>query len=201
MSRFKNIIYILIIAALIFSVTGLTSTNSESARVQSEVLDIASDAPDQSVRVIIQKTKSATEVEALINKLGGKCLKDLPFINAVVAEISAQNAIELSKSPAVRWVSLDAPMVRSSSESYILRDEFNEKSYDNNDGTVTWRSDWVELGDNGSPTSGAIKIHKGYLRLILANRAIQRQADLSGAQYAFLSFEYQKNSLGNGEFD
>ena len=199
MSQFKNIIYILIITALIFSVTGLTSTNSEFARVQSEVLDIASDAPDQSVRVIIQKTKSATEVEALINKLGGECLKDLPFINAVVAEIAAQNAIQLSKSPAVRWVSLDAPMVRSSSESYTIRDEFNSKSYDNNDGTATWRSDWVEIGDNGSPSSGAIKIHKGYLRLILANRAIQRQVDLSGAQYAFLSFEYQKNSLGNGE--
>ena len=43
-------------------------------------------------------------------ELGGKVTKDLSIINAFSAEMTASSALDLARSEAVRWISLDAVM-------------------------------------------------------------------------------------------
>jgi serine protease AprX len=74
---------------------------------------LASESPNQMVRVIIQKADASGEAESLVEKFGGLILKDLPIINAFAAELLAREVLNLSKSASVQWVSLDAPMEQS----------------------------------------------------------------------------------------
>lgn len=69
------------------------------------------------------------------------------------------------------------------------RDEFSTVSYGNNDGTLNWSGNWTEVGDDGSPASGNIRIQGGRLRVRDASRYIYRFADLSGAVSATLSLD------------
>ncbi|MCK5923074.1 MAG: proprotein convertase P-domain-containing protein, partial [Methylococcales bacterium] len=54
----------------------------------------------------------------------------------------------------------------SSSESpETIQDEFSQISYDNNDGTGDWASDWIEGSDDGSPNNGNVRITNNSLRM------------------------------------
>jgi MSHA biogenesis protein MshQ len=80
-----------------------------------------------------------------------------------------------------------------------VRDEFNDRSYANNDGTQAWTTDWLEIGETDGPSSGEIRVHNDQGELwvlrIQSNRGIQREADLSGATSAVLRFDYRRSDL------
>ena len=81
----------------------------------------------------------------------------------------------------------------------ILRDEFSTQAYTNSDGTVDWSANpWVEVSDDNSPTSGGFLVESNQLRLDARSTSdyIYRQADLTGATSATLSFDYN-NQLHN----
>ncbi len=82
-------------------------------------------------------------------------------------------------------------------------DRFSSIAYSGNDGTLAWSNDWQEIGEGNGAGSGSIGI-----RLELGEQALQihsngggvwRQANLSGASQAFLSFDYVRENLGVGE--
>jgi serine protease AprX len=81
-----------------------------SAKAQPPLAEIAAQAPDRLVTVIVQKADKSSQAEALVLRLGGKVTKDLHIINAFTAELSAGAAEKLAASSTVRWVSLDAPV-------------------------------------------------------------------------------------------
>jgi serine protease AprX len=84
---------------------------ARAAAVESALAAVIAAAPAQSVSVIVQKAGPGAAVEARIAALGGVVTRDLTLINAVVARLSGQSVLELSRDPAVRWVSLDAPTI------------------------------------------------------------------------------------------
>ncbi len=77
------------------------------------------------------------------------------------------------------------------------RDDFEVESYDNNDGTLSWAGPWIEDDIYGQgPDGGQVDIEGGML--ILEDRpntgtepSVTRTFDLSGANTAILSFDFQ----------
>jgi uncharacterized repeat protein (TIGR01451 family) len=90
--------------------------------------------------------------------------------------------------------------------SETFRDEFNDVSYSNNDGTLNWATNWIEIGESDGPVpSGGgndvyITSDLGSNRLLVRDdgNGVQREADLSGFSSATLSFIYRRNGLNNG---
>ena len=80
--------------------------------------------------------------------------------------------------------------------SGTFADIFSTASYSNNDGSLSFSSNWVEENDDGSAssTSGAMYVSSG--SVYMNNRdggslpAIRRTANLAGASSATLSFDY-----------
>ncbi len=76
-----------------------------------------------------------------------------------------------------------------------VSDSFSTASYSNNDGTALWSGSWVDA--DGNPSSGNITISGGQLVLatFVGTEGVYRQADLSAASSATLSFSFD-NQLG-----
>lgn len=88
------------------------------------------------------------------------------------------------------------------------RDEFNTSSYAGNDGTLTWKGDWQEInesdgynrGDEVVTTDPLASPRPPSLQLRVRDNdgggeGVLREADLSGAATATLSFLYRRASL------
>ncbi len=72
-----------------------------------------------------------------------------------------------------------------------FKDTFSTVSYGNNDGTLSFSTDWIETGDDGSPDSGTFSIRNGTLYLDNIDRdTIERHLDLTGALSAQLTLDY-----------
>jgi len=95
----------------------------------------------------------------------------------------------------VRWVSLDAKTHSASMLYGSVADYFDQVAYNNNDGTFGWSSDWLEIGDDIQPASGAISVSDGALRISNKNKAIQRQVNLSSVLTAQLMFDYKRDGI------
>lgn len=77
------------------------------------LVQLAAENPEQPVSVIVQAAGEDGSAEQRTTALGGEITQDLHIIHAFAAEMSAEDALELAASPAVRWVSLDAPVESS----------------------------------------------------------------------------------------
>jgi len=85
-----------------------------------------------------------------------------------------------------------------------VRDEFNTVSYSGNDGTMNWNNNWQESGESDGPSSGLLQVvPDGSMRLGHKNAkdlpalSLTREADLSGATEATLTYEYVAENEGN----
>ncbi len=84
------------------------------------------------------------------------------------------------------------------SNAETVRDDFTNQLYSNNDGTVNWSGDWVEIdGQGGGPTGGNVWITGGG-ELRLEDRpntggepSATREANLAGATIATFSFDWR----------
>lgn len=94
---------------------------------------------------------------------------------------------------------LCALLAWSSASAETVRDNFGSTSWGNNDGTVNWIGDWSEVDGVStppSPGSGNALIFGGELRLddqpnTGGDPGVARQADLTGAVIATLSFQWR----------
>ena len=85
------------------------------------------------------------------------------------------------------------------------RDNFGTVAYTNNDGTLTWGTNWTETNDDNAANNGDIRITGGELRLgengstgATAAR-IEREADLSNFGGATLSFNLRTQGVEPGD--
>lgn len=83
--------------------------------LQPLLLNLAKIQPDTSVSVIVQKSTGDNSLEQAVKGLGGTITGDLPFINSFGAELPAKQVPFLATQPGIRWVSLDAPVVKTGS--------------------------------------------------------------------------------------
>jgi serine protease AprX len=111
-----RIIYKLIQITAIFLLLGMAigpvamPVQANAIHAQAELRQIAAKQPTQPVSVIVQKAGKGSAAEETAKRLGGTVTQDLSIINAFTAEMTANAALELSRSEGIRWVSLDAPM-------------------------------------------------------------------------------------------
>ncbi len=78
---------------------------------------------------------------------------------------------------------------------YFL-DLFNAVAYNGNDGTLTWSGDWQESGESDGPNAGKIRVVGNRLRVwgnSDGGESLHREADLSDATTATLTFNYQRD--------
>jgi serine protease AprX len=167
----------------------------QGTRVQPLLLEMAAQDPDQTVSVIVQKTVKDDRVEQAVGALGGKVTKDLHIINAFAAVMTAQDVAQLAKIDGVKWVSLDGHVTSAGQINHTVRDEFISVSYSNNNGTQSWAGNWIETGEEGSASSGSMKITSAQLQLANKTRTLYRAANLTGTVSATLSFQYKRSGL------
>ncbi|WP_051677361.1 peroxidase family protein [Bradyrhizobium sp. URHD0069] len=82
------------------------------------------------------------------------------------------------------------------------RDTFAANAYNNNNGTSSWTGNWTETNDDGSATTGDVRVAGGRLQFIEGtdgNETIARAVNLTGVTRATLSFDYQADDLDGGE--
>src|SRR5438876_441833 len=112
--RYKALPLLLVFAlavGLIGSVPALRA--NAGSKVQPILLQMAAQYPDANLGVIVQKAVRDDSVEKSVQSLGGKVTKDLHIINAFAAELPARAVSQLAAEDSVRWVSLDAPVVKA----------------------------------------------------------------------------------------
>jgi serine protease AprX len=87
--------------------------------IQPALLQLMQTEPATIVTVIIQQNSPTLALEEQIRQLTGKVTKNLPIINAVVAQLPAHQITTLAQVAGVRWISLDGPVVQTSCEGCI----------------------------------------------------------------------------------
>src|SRR5690606_21199025 len=91
----------------------IASGAEHNERIDPRLHEFAQQTPLETVRVIVQKVAGDQAVEQWVEGQGGVVIRDLPIINAFAAEMSAAVVRQLAQNPAVRWISLDAPVSSS----------------------------------------------------------------------------------------
>ena len=83
-----------------------------------------------------------------------------------------------------------------------FRDEFNAASFSGSDGTLTWAGDWLEVGESNGADAGDIRVLNNLSNSRLRTRdndnggeGVEREADLTGAASATLSYDYRRMNL------
>ncbi|MEJ2748807.1 MAG: S8 family serine peptidase, partial [Anaerolineae bacterium] len=160
------------------------------------LLAMAATEPNGQVRVIIQKSDADADVAETVAEMDGTVIKELSIINALVAEMPAERAVDIALDASVNWVRLDDLLEQSqTSETSTVRDEFGAYAYDNNDGTVPWATDWQESGESDGPRYGYLRIYSSQLLIRGGHRTLARSVNLSGAETAVLTFDYRLYSF------
>jgi len=93
--------------------------------------------------------------------------------------------------------------IASTAEGSTVRDEFNAVSYGGNDGSRSWSNDWQEIGESNGANSGRVRVSGNSLRIEGAatggtNYGLRREADLSSATVATLTFDYRVDDDAGG---
>ncbi len=211
---------ILIFLALLLGAFGQGAAPAEGARLQPALAELASESPEESVRVMVGARGERAELAGLVESLGGRVVKDLHILNALAAEMPAGAAADLAQHASVTWLSLDGPVVSTgkggnggggsggggggtSTTTETLRDDFNTVSYVNNDGSMPWSTGWIETGDYNGPSGGNVTVEVDIICPVLLNRCVEfdgdtglnstleREMDLSGVTSATLTFDYK----------
>jgi len=201
------VVVVLVLSLLMPLAVPLTQ---QAARIQPLLVQLAAQEPDQTVSVIVQKAVKDDRVEKAVAALGGMVTKDLHIINAFAAELKAGDVPQLAASTGVRWVSLDAPMVKVSdapelrettltSGPVTRRADFNFANFSGQD--ASWGQAWTELGESDGPETGDVAVTsfmagtlKG-LRIQGAQKGLQSSVDLAQLESAELSFAYRRKDF------
>jgi len=110
---------IVLALALLVALMPYPAASPMTPRAQPQLLDLAAAHPSAMLQVIVQKASSDAHVEDLVDAMGGVVRQDLAIINGFSASIPARAIAELARAVGVRWVSLDAPVVRTACSQCI----------------------------------------------------------------------------------
>ena len=127
-----------------------------------------------------------------------------PAVYDISAYASANTEIQIATGGINNMQTLYVDNVRVASSPLggcagVFGDEFNVKSYANNDGTLTWAGDWTEIKESDGPTRGDIQVRNEIndyqLRVRDDGYGLWRAADLSGSTQVTLSLDYKRINL------
>jgi serine protease AprX len=90
-----------------------------ATRAQPILLELAATQPDATVSVIVQKLATDASVESLVARLGGIVTQEIGMINALAVQLPARAIPDLASSTNVRWVSLDASVIKTGCDECI----------------------------------------------------------------------------------
>jgi hypothetical protein len=83
-----------------------------------------------------------------------------------------------------------------------FRDNFAARTFTGSNGSLSWATDWIEVGESDGPTSGDIQVMENLTEFTLRTRdndnggeGVEREADLSGAATATLNYDYRRMNL------
>ena len=102
------------------------------------------------------------------------------------------------------YVSNSTAIALSGARTNTVLDRFNVRAFANNNGTVPWRTDWIEGGEADGVAAGGVQVlpdvltnsvEAYVLEIGNANRSATRTADLSGHTAATLAFDYLRDGL------
>lgn len=108
----KSLILFFVLLVFVLS-SSVPLARPVGSSAQPQLVALAASQPDVLVNVIVQKTAEDGRAEKALAALGGRLTKDLRIIHAFGARLPALPAVRLSMQPGVKWVSLDAPAVKS----------------------------------------------------------------------------------------
>ena len=91
-------------------------------------------------------------------------------------------------------------LVHNSNSLDVIRDELNSVAYSGNDGNINWSNNWQEVGEGDGASSGDVRVTSGAIRFgadgaNLNGVSLEREADLSSAISATLTFDYRKQLI------
>jgi hypothetical protein len=143
-------------------------------------------------------------VRAAVAQTGAEITHELALIDGVGTLLTPQQAALLAENEAIMALHADnAVQVAAKELLFTFRDEFDDVAYDNDDGNISWASDWVEFNDWDGPYDGDVRIMDvaGEMALTIdnTNNWIERAADLSDADYAKLNLSYYRHSIERPE--
>ena len=107
--RGRNCVLALLALLIMLPLAGCTR-QADTLPVQPEVLALARSQPRGTLPIIVQERWPSDAPEARVGALGGADIQDLSMIHGFSAELPAAAILRLAAEPAVRWISLDAPM-------------------------------------------------------------------------------------------
>jgi len=109
----KQMKIVLLLLLLCYGLAPASHAQVHTWRVQPLLLAMSREQPNDRLPIIVQKLTTDQRLEGLVEKLGGVVTLDLSIINAFAAEVPANAVTTLAAAAGVRWLSLDAPMVKS----------------------------------------------------------------------------------------
>lgn len=182
----------------------------DAPKLQGYLATLAQQAPGERVAIIVQKQGASDEAEQIVSRNGGQVTKALPMLNAFAAVVPVRLLTELEQSTAVRWVSLDAPVVSQNSSlpgGVTIQDDFAAVAYNGSTGSFAWQSDWVEIGEADGAEQGDVAVTTFWggalqgLRLQGGGKGALRPVDLSQATSVQLALSYRRKSfISEGDY-
>ncbi|MFZ4655913.1 MAG: S8 family serine peptidase [Caldilineaceae bacterium] len=177
------------------------NTRTTPPKIQDYLLALAATDPDEMVAVIVQKEGESATAETLVATNGGQVTKALPLINAFVARLPAHAVTTVAASPAVKWVSLDAPVATTNNTGLTIADDFVDMTYNGSTGTYAWAGDWQEVGEADGAALGDVAVTTFWggalqgLRLQGSTKGALRQLNLADATAANLHLSYRRKGF------
>ena len=119
MKQWRKYINLILVFSFLLVLPGaeIAAQPATVSRLQPRLVQMATEQPEQQVRIIVQKTVEDTRLEDLVVQNGGTIVQDLPIIHAFAALLPAKTVSILAQMDGVRWVSLDAPVVKTSTDA------------------------------------------------------------------------------------
>ncbi|MBI1298325.1 S8 family serine peptidase [bacterium] len=172
--------------------------------VQPLLLSLATEEPNLVPRLIVQLSSDSAEVTSAVTTLGGQVLSKLEIINALVVELPATHIPALADIAGVRWISLDAPVLKSGElgADVVLREDFAMME-PGSTRSVDWR--WSEVGENDGMEDGDVALTMFYggqqegLRIKNGNRGIETEINLLQSTIASMNIGYRRKDFSAGD--
>ena len=146
----------------------------------------------------IVQADNVAAARAAVQAVGGHITHELGIIDAVGAELTLQQHQWLTANDAITHIHDNTPLT-TTTVTATYADNFNTRSYANNDGSHNWSTNWQEIGENSDPYYGDVKIENNQLSLKDDDRGIFRHVDLDAATTATLSFEYRRHRFDSSD--
>src|SRR5687768_3139017 len=151
----------------------------------------------------IVEAQSTDAAATAVAAAGGEVVSRLNIIDAVEARLTDAQHARVLAATGIKQITTNTLVTTQAAAN--VRDEFDDGSFANNDGTHRWYGNWIEQGDDNNPHGGDVTIgwqDRGSGRLILQmdGAAYRRAATPSNSPNVSLKFKALRNGLESGEY-